>query len=74
MANKGIVIRMICENPDCVYSDEQLEIEKALAVSPSTGNHSFIVPKACPRCRASLELIGFVSGDMRIVADDKKSE
>ena len=65
---KGIIINMLCTNPECPYSDDKLRIKNAVTIS-GTGKATFDVPNSCPRCKSPLELLTFQSGSVEIVAD-----
>lgn len=69
MANKGVVIYLLCENPSCSFSEEKLVIKQPLVVSGSSGKCNFSFPKECPKCKTSLELLNFVSGSVEIQPD-----
>lgn len=69
MNNKGVVVNSLCTNPDCTYSQEKLVTKASLVYAVSSGSCTFKVPKACPRCRAPIEVLNFVSGEVEITAD-----
>lgn len=66
---KGIILTLSCENVGCPYSDENLQLEETLNVTTSTGNCSFKVPKVCPKCKSSIKLRNFYSGNVEIKPD-----
>jgi len=70
--NKGVVVNLLCQNPDCQYSEEKLKMESAVNITGS-GTCSFKILKSCPRCKTELELINFVSGSLEIKADEIKN-
>lgn len=69
MNNKGVVISSLCSNPDCTYSQEKLTTKSSLVYAVSSGSCTFKVPKCCPRCRAPIEVLHFVSGEVEIKPD-----
>jgi len=66
--NKGVIINLLCTNPDCEHSQTKLKIESPLIIS--NNNCSFKILKECPRCKSGLEFINFVSGRLEITADN----
>lgn len=73
MAAKGIVIRALCTNPSCSFSENKIEIKQALNKVNQTGKYSFQVPQSCPKCKSEIEMLGFVSGSVEIIPDDKEN-
>ena len=72
---KGIVIKYLCTNPSCEFSESVLDDKQPIVFS--SGKCSFKTINSCPKCKSGVEMINFVSGSMTIVEDkinQKKEE
>jgi len=70
MKNKGIVLKFLCTNPSCSFSESELIVKSTLSYVSSSGKASFVVPKICPKCKFGLELLNFISGSVEIKEDE----
>ena len=66
--NKGVVISYLCTNPSCSYSEEKLIIKKPVTFS-NKGGCKFEGISTCPKCKSSIELLHFISGEVEITED-----
>lgn len=64
---KGIVVKYLCTNPSCSFSETPLIDKKALTTGSS--KYSFPVLKCCPKCKSGIDMINFVSGSVQIKED-----
>ncbi len=65
---KGVIVRYLCTNPSCAFSEKILEDKQALNGSSST--MSFKSLSSCPKCKSGIEMINFVSGSVEITEDE----
>lgn len=69
---KGIIIRYLCENPSCTYSENKIKFTTSLNVSGAKAN--FKILNCCPKCKSSIELINFISASVEFEEDKIKEE
>lgn len=65
--SKGVIVRYLCTNPSCSYSDKYLKYESS--VNQTATKFSFKVLNFCPKCKSNVELLNFVSADIELIED-----
>jgi len=69
--NKGIVVRYLCTNPSCSFSEQKLEHKSSLVISGASARFKLL--NNCPKCKGGLEMLNFVSGSVEITPDDENN-